>query len=265
MGGLARRATLIDQTRAVEPNVLLLDGGDTLTGPGNWVRSGADEFLIDVMNRMDYDAMVLGEIELTLGEATLRERIAQAQFPILSANVKVKASGELLCQPYAVLELGGRQVGVLGLTMPGSAGTAAQGETAGVRDDGLLTIGDPQAALTTYMEELRSQAGVIVVLGNVEWAKAQSWAESVPGIDLIVSNGPSELLTERWQSPNTGTVICALGVYHREYPTLTVNAITLDVDGRGRVTDYRGTFFRLGTSMLEDPEIVGLVDKFLAQ
>ena len=52
------------------------------------------------MNAIGYDAAALGEGDLAqLGIEGLRSRIAEATFPLLSANVYVVATGKRLVEP----------------------------------------------------------------------------------------------------------------------------------------------------------------------
>ena len=62
--GLARAATRIRQIRKETPNVLLLDGGDTIQGaPTGWLEarrpSGGPHFVAAAMGALGYDAMML--------------------------------------------------------------------------------------------------------------------------------------------------------------------------------------------------------------
>ena len=43
------------------------------------------------------------------------ETIPRANFPVLNANIVHEASGELIAQPYVILERSGVKVGVIGV------------------------------------------------------------------------------------------------------------------------------------------------------
>jgi 5'-nucleotidase len=207
--------------------------------------------IVDAMNLLGYDAMSLGETDLQLGDAVLRERLKDARFPVLSANLVVQSTGELLTAPYALRNVGGRKVGIIGL----AASDASQMMPS-------LSVVDPAVALRRYVQELQEQTDIIVVLSNLEWAANVQLADTVPGVDLIISAGGSELLTERWQSPKTGTLVCQLGVYAREHPGWTVSMVQIRVDDSGRITDYSGSFVEFGPEFADDPEMRALLDSY---
>ena len=65
---------------------LILDAGDLFTGtPIADVSRG--RAVIDVMNAIGYDAVAVGNHEFDYGIDTLRDRIREADFPFLSANI----------------------------------------------------------------------------------------------------------------------------------------------------------------------------------
>src|SRR5690242_12879738 len=81
-GGYARQATLIKRLRASEPNVVLLNAGDTFQGT---LYFNVYEGLADLayMNAVGYDAMTLGNHEFDRGPVTLSNFVKRASFPVL--------------------------------------------------------------------------------------------------------------------------------------------------------------------------------------
>jgi 5'-nucleotidase len=115
MGGYARRMGVINQIRADEKNVILVDAGDYSQGtPYFNFFNGRVE--VDAMNRMKYDAITLGNHEFDNGIDTLVVVLKKAQFPILSSNYKLdKTPLSNLVKPYLILERGGLRIGILAL------------------------------------------------------------------------------------------------------------------------------------------------------
>jgi len=103
LGGVARRATLIRRIREEQPNVLLLDAGDTFQGtPYFNFFKGEIEFR--AMSAMEYDATTLGNHDFDNGLEGLVEMLPHASFPFVSANYDV--SGSLLeghVEPWIIL------------------------------------------------------------------------------------------------------------------------------------------------------------------
>ncbi len=120
-GGLLRCAALIRDIRAREPNVLLLDGGDLVQGSAaSFLNRGA--VMITAVKAMRYDALVPGNHEFDWGAANLRRLYAQAEIPVLAANISVPAArggaGSWPGRPFLVKDLGGARVAVVGLANP---------------------------------------------------------------------------------------------------------------------------------------------------
>lgn len=135
--GLAPMATLIAAARSDHPCSLLLDNGDFLQGSAladmaALPRRRRGHPVIAAMNALGYDAAALGNHEFNFGLGLLRRAVAQAQFPILSANVLTRRAARVpedatLVPPFALLDRwltdqSGRRhpvrIGVLGLTPP---------------------------------------------------------------------------------------------------------------------------------------------------
>ncbi len=130
---------------------------------------------VAAMNLMGYDAMTLGPKELALDLDVLRQRIAEAEFAVLSANAVVSASGKLLAAPYIVRQIGGHTVAIIGLSGGGGSGE--------------ITVADPLQTAETVVAQVASQADVIILLSHAGPAVDQHIAERVPGIDVIISGG----------------------------------------------------------------------------
>jgi 2',3'-cyclic-nucleotide 2'-phosphodiesterase/3'-nucleotidase len=122
--GLAAAATLVAEARREAPNALLIDCGDTIQGSSlesvhqAAVRAGrtdAPDPMMLAMNRMGYDAMVVGNHEFNFGLGNLAAAREAAHFPWLSANT---ATGDALppFAPYLVKTVNGVKVAVIGIT-----------------------------------------------------------------------------------------------------------------------------------------------------
>lgn len=109
--GLSRLAALIAAARDEVPVSVLLDNGDFLTGgplsedlaARGALAPEAPHPMIAAMNRLRYDAVGLGNHEFSLGRAFLRDSLAAAEFPVLSANLR-DDKGQPLHLPGLVIE-----------------------------------------------------------------------------------------------------------------------------------------------------------------
>ncbi|MCE7564489.1 bifunctional UDP-sugar hydrolase/5'-nucleotidase UshA [Aliivibrio fischeri] len=122
--GMAARKTLIDDIRtevqAEGGSVLLLSGGDINTGvPESDLQDAEPDF--KGMNKIGYDAIALGNHEFDNPLDVLQKQIDWAEFPMLSANIYDKKTGERMYQAYEIFDKQGIKIAVVGLTTEDTA------------------------------------------------------------------------------------------------------------------------------------------------
>src|SRR5262245_7781097 len=201
--GLAKITTLIKGVRKEEPNVVLIDSGDTIQGSplesyhGRKNNKPSDPMML-VMNSLNYDSMTVGNHEYNFGLKVLEKARSEAKFPWLSANTYDTTTGKTHFKPYIVREVGGVKIGVLGLTTPGIPNWDNPPNYAG------LEFREPLAEAKKWVPILRNDEKVDVVViamhmgleedlrtgevnpGQVEHEnQAIAIANQVPGVDLI--------------------------------------------------------------------------------
>ena len=115
MGGVARRASLIEQIRKEETNVLLLDAGDIFQGTPYFNYYGG-ELEFKLMSMMKYDLATMGNHDFDNGIDGFYAQLPHANFEFVSANYDFKNT-ELngIVKPYKTFIKEGIKVGVFGL------------------------------------------------------------------------------------------------------------------------------------------------------
>jgi len=122
--GFAFLASLIKAERAKNPNVLLLDAGDTFQGNAfaQYFRDAATNPIAGGLNLLDYDAFTIGNHEFNFGPATFASMLGQLDAPLLGTiNLDDDDSYGFInenVQDYINLEVDGLKVTVFGLTNP---------------------------------------------------------------------------------------------------------------------------------------------------
>lgn len=115
MGGVARRAALIEMVRKENPNVLLLDAGDIFQGTPYFNYYGG-ELEFKLMSMMQYDASAIGNHDFDNGVDGLRAQMPHAKFDFLCANYDFKNTVmDGLVKPFKIFNKNGIKVGVFGL------------------------------------------------------------------------------------------------------------------------------------------------------
>ncbi len=115
LGGVARRAALVEGIRREERNVLLLDAGDIVQGTPYFNLFGGKPEL-ELMSRMEYDAATLGNHEFDNGPDGLLYMLQYARFPVVIANYDL--SNTVLkgkTKEYTIFKKQGIRIGVFGL------------------------------------------------------------------------------------------------------------------------------------------------------
>lgn len=213
--------------------VLLMDAGDAVQGL-SMVNHSHGESAIDFMNTCGYDVMCLGNHEFDFGQDKLMEYVAQANFPLVSANVFVDATGENLVEPHTVFTLAnGTKVGVFGLVSPE---TYTSCNPLFVRGLTFYEGDELYACAQSQADELRAQGCELVVclahLGETEALSPSRTMDVVAhtsGIDIFIDAHDHEEENQLLANADgvevpvveTGCYMHAIGVVTWEDNTLT--------------------------------------------
>jgi 2',3'-cyclic-nucleotide 2'-phosphodiesterase (5'-nucleotidase family) len=230
--------------------MLVLDAGNSLLNAGDPAERTHGQTSVEAMNLMGYDAMALGSLDVSkLTPDQLRQRMQEADFAMLSANVYDVTTQELLTDPYTVIEMADHRVGILGLTDEGFSDYVA--------------MTDPVEAAEKWLPELQGQADIIIVLSHAGLEIDQEIAKRFSGIDLIVS-GRNVAIKGPHVSPGTGTVIL-----HADAPTpgnagKNVGVTRLNFDESGNLVKHEWSKVLLNSDFDEDPEILAWLESLYA-
>ena len=114
-GGVARRATLIENIRKENPNTLLLDAGDIFQGTPYFNYFGG-ELEFKLMSMLKYDLATIGNHDFDNSIDGLYKQLPNANFNFVSANYDF--SNTILdthVKPYQIFVKDGIKVGIFGL------------------------------------------------------------------------------------------------------------------------------------------------------
>jgi 5'-nucleotidase len=147
-------AGTVEQLRAQhgENNTLFLSAGDNIGASLFASSSAQDQPTIDVLNALDLRASAVGNHELDRGFPDLRDRVIDggenAGWTYLAANVYAEGTTDPVLDEYALFEVDGVTVGVIGAVTQETPTLVAPDGVAG------LTFGDPVAAVNRVAAEL---------------------------------------------------------------------------------------------------------------
>ena len=122
--GFAFLASQIKAERAKNPNLLLLDAGDTFQGNAfaQYFRDSDPNPIAGGLNLLGYDAFTIGNHEFNFGPATFATMLGQLEAPILgTVNLDDDGGYGFInenVQDYINLDVNGKKVTIFGLTNP---------------------------------------------------------------------------------------------------------------------------------------------------
>lgn len=266
--GWAKVTTLIRRQKALNPNTILVDCGDTIQGePLNYVRNvlrrDLPEPSIAIMNALGFSAMAVGNHDFDFGLPVLRDVEKQAKFPFLSANA-VDAKGRSGFQPYALVTAAGVRVALLGFTTPGVPAMTEPGNYAGLAFQDIVATAK---RLVPYLRD-KERADVVVVLmhsglGEVRGVEgdenaALRLADQVRGVDAIFAGHTHQTL----QTEHKGVPIIQGGCFGRALAVLDLD-LRLE-GGRWRVVAGKGRTIKPEDQTPADPEALSLTAELRA-
>lgn len=209
-GGLSRIHTYLKkERRKYGHNLLLFDNGDMIEGQPisyyyNYVDTAALHVAADMMNYMRYDLGNLGNHEIETGLPVLNRWIRDCQFPVLTANVVWKETGELYAQPYAVFERSGLRIAVLGLSTAATPAWVCKSLWEG------LEFQDMEEAAKKWLPIIKEKENPDIVVGLFHSGKdarvigntykddvAMEIAHNVPGFDVVMMGHDHNLYCEK--------------------------------------------------------------------
>lgn len=173
-GGLAYLAARAEELRSEKPT-LFLAAGDMIQG-NNWANIFQGKSSIEAMNAMKFDALVVGNHEFDFGQTILKERIKEANFPVLGANVL----GLNTLKPYIIKNLDGLSIAVIGVVTGDTPVSTHPKNVSG------LQFLFPVDTVEKYVRELRGKSDIIIVLSHIGFSADIDLAKKVEGIDVIV-------------------------------------------------------------------------------
>lgn len=260
-GGSAIQGTVVDQIRGEVEHSLLLDGGDRFTGTLFHVQYRGQD-AAQIMNILGYDAMTLGNHEFDDGSEVLAAFIEALDFPVVTANVDFSQSAELagLVQPYVVLDVGGTQIGIIGLVTPETAIISKPAPEL-VFDNDLIGV------TQGIVDELTEQGvNKIILLTHIGYGADVEVAQGISGVDVVVGGHTNTFLSNAYAG-SEGAYPTVLESASGE-PVLVVQASTktkylgrLDVefDGAGVLTRWNGDAILLSRYIPAKPEVADLI------
>ena len=184
VGGMEAASHYINEIRAKEKNVLLIDTGDIMTGTlaseieYKGVTGGA---MIEFLNRLGYDIWCYGNHCFDRGKENAKRLIGLAKFPTVMTNIVYEKNGKIFhAKPYHIFKIGRLKVGVIAI-MEEDFLLEVQKDMV----DGLNVL-PVVPTLNSYIPDLDKQTDLIVLLSHSRFNQGIEIAKQISGIDIVL-------------------------------------------------------------------------------
>lgn len=249
-GGMAGIKAAADRERAAHPGAVLTFGGDLLSpSVASSMTQGAH--MIDMLNRLEPAAAVLGNHEFDFGAPVLRTRMAESRFPWLVTNVSEPDGAPFAGAPRLMMvESNGIRIGLFGILTVESASLSAGGRDARFQPE--------TEAARAAVNTLRDQgAEMVVALTHLDVAQDVALARAVTGIDLILGGHDHNAVTLEEGS----TLIVKAG-----HDGVWLAAVDMAVEKNGKPRVHPVGWRLLPTrDGVGDPQMAALAQSYAAQ
>lgn len=178
LGGLARKATIIDNVKLEGYNPIIVDAGNLffksnkpVVGLNSEINKINANVIVESFNLIGCDALSIGENDLSNGLDYILKLKENANFPFISANL-VDKDNNLIFNPYVVVDRGDVRVAFIGL-----ASSFSNSE---------VSVLDPLTSLKKIIDEVKQKSELIVLLFNADDDDVLELQNSSVSIDLII-------------------------------------------------------------------------------
>lgn len=266
VGGLAYVYDQIEKIRQRKPNALLVNTGDTLQGSAEALYTSG-QAMVDILNEFGIDYFAAGNWDFLYGTERFRELFAgdnpKTNWNLLAANLYYSTlyefpetrypdkAGQRVAPPYAIREVDGVKIGIIGLT----ADRGPQAISNRVMEGFSLTPGEFE--LEHAIPLLRDKHGVdlIVLISERGLAGNLELVETYPGVDVVLSSDMHEE-THKALIAKTGTILVEEG-----QDGTMVGELTIKVKN-GKMVGHRWTAHRINEKNNQpNAKIQGMVEQ----
>lgn len=236
IAGYAKLAAAKESYTTSGAYTLLVDAGDYIQGDPT-VSASQGKTAIELMNSTGYDAATVGNHEFDYGYANLKTISAQANFPILAANVQY--NGATAFDSHTIFTAAnGKKIGVFGLETPETATKAHPAKIQGVTFVG----GQDMMKLAQTEVDTLKAAGCdyVICLGHLGIDAESTGNRSidvlnaVTGIDVFI-DGHSHSTLDQIKAATNGTGKVG-NAYLTSTGTKLANVGVVDIAPDGTIT-----------------------------
>ena len=273
LGGLARKATIVDNAKVDSESVLIFDAGNLFFKKKTLTEMELEEKQInakcinDSYNLIGCNAFTPGEQDFAAGLNFLLSLKEKSNYPFISCNIKDK-QGSLIFEPYIIIDADDLKIGVIGLSS--------------IYSNPDIVIDNPISSLENYIYDLEMKTDLIILLfhgsePDLKRLEASKINSIDSPIDLIIQSKNTKRSTNGGEN-NIPTFSCGKRgkyLYQFDINILDLNKDIVDLssyEGKIKVADRRLNRLKKGNFIdpleniyKDDPKTLNLISSLRSQ
>lgn len=254
----ARIAWVVEQEKKKNPRaaVFFLNAGDNFSGnPVVDLYEPKGEPVLQLMNRMGFDVMALGNHEFDYGQEVLKRFMERANFPIICTNAHLKGQKESFPQPppFTILNTPtGIKIAVLGLLqvdpytgIPSTHPVHLAG----------FTFSDPIVTAKKY-RFLKKESDIFIALSHLGSRTDKVLAQEIKELDLIIGGHSHSTIHHPTGKEINGILVAQAGGNAKYLGRIEL------IWQKGQLIKKSGELIEVASIKKEDPELKKMITAF---
>ncbi len=240
LGGVSRRAGLIEEQRDAHKDLLLLDSGNLFAEPrpgssGLAQAKQRTQIALKAVKDIGYDAVGIGQSEFVFGIDFLKENIRKNPVPFVSCNTDI---GEI--DTFVIKKSGEIKVGITGASSPGFS------------EYGVFVL-NYETEIQAALEEFRKKGvDIIVLFSSLDSESLAALVNKFSQIDIVISSHLA-------QRPDSAEKIGNTIVLYPSFQSKYLGKLVIKSVVKGEVKDYWQEYIPISDDIKEDKQARSLL------
>jgi len=244
LGSIEKRSLYIQDFINANPRTVILDAGDFFTMSQKLLK---DSLVCEAYATIPYDAILLGDQELTRDEKFLNTVLPKLESSIILSNLE--SPNLSFVRKYKVIKRGGLSVGVIGVL----GRNAMKYYPEDIRESIILT--DPASTVNEIVKKIRPRTDLIILLSHQGFEQDKVLAKSLKGVNVILGAHSQTV-------PKEPTIVNDILISQAGREGYYVGLIELQLSKYKKIEDHTVSTISMTQDMPDHPRIMELIKYF---
>ena len=239
-GAVEKRSVFVKEFMQKNPNSILVDSGDIFTMSKQFLK---DSLMAEAYNLLPYDAILLGDQEITMDQKHLKQFVEIMDKSIVSTNLKTEQSVKSI-----IVDRNDLKVGIIGILDEYAIKYYPQE----IKEK--IDLMDPYQEINSELNKLKNKTDIVVLLTHQGADKDVEMAKKLKDVDLIVGSHSQSLFETPEEFNNTLVVQAGKSGYQ-------IGIVKISFSN-GNVSKKEGRVDTMKFSLPDDPRIMSLINEY---